>query len=146
MPSSPAYAESLDLPSAPFSVLCIDDNALLVDALERRLELEPGFQAMHRVADFSKSVAVVLQTQPTVVILDIDLPGGVNAFTILADIVQFAPVSRVIVFTGYPTGEGLRRSLAGGAWGFVSKGTSAERLILAIHRVRYGEAVAEIDD
>lgn len=132
--------------TTPFSVMCIDDNVLLIDALERRLNLEPGFTALHRVEDPTKSVEVATRLKPTVVLLDVDLPGGIDAMSILDQLVEQAPGARVLVFTGYPTGDLVRRSMIHGAWGFVSKGTTAERLIGAIQRVVAGQAVIELEE
>ena len=132
--------------TTPFSVMCIDDNVLLIDALERRLNLEPGFTALHRVEDPAKSVETATRLQPTVVLLDVDLPGGLDAMAILDQLVEQAPGARVLVFTGYPTGDLVRRSMIHGAWGFVSKGTTAERLIGAIQRVVAGQAVIELEE
>lgn len=134
-----------DVPT-PFDVVCIDDNVMLIDALERRLALEPGFTGLRRVEDFARAPALVAQYRPAVVLLDIDLPGGVNALELLLEMVRTAPDSRVIVFTGYPTGELVARTMAAGAWGFVSKGTTSARLIDAIHRVVEGEAVIVVED
>lgn len=130
----------------PFSVLCIDDNALLVDALERRLALEPGCMQFYNGVDIPNAVALAARVHPTVVLLDIDLPGGMDAMTMLKDLGTRAPDSRVVIFTGYPSGELMTRAMSGGAWGFVSKGVPATALIGAIHRVVAGEAVILIDD
>jgi DNA-binding NarL/FixJ family response regulator len=132
--------------ASTFSVMCIDDNVLLIDALERRLNLEPGFVGLYRVEDLASSVEVATRLQPSVVLLDVDLPGGVDALSILDDLVQRLPASRVLVFTGYPSGDLVRRSMSRGAWGFVSKGTTSERLIGAIRRVVAGQAVIELEE
>lgn len=132
--------------STHFCVMCIDDNTLLIDALERRLDLVPGFTGMLRVADFTRAVDEVVAARPTVVLLDVDLPGGVDAVGILDGIIERAPDSRVIMFTGHPSSALIARTMAGGAWGFVSKGTSPSRLIEAILRVVKGEAVIELED
>ena len=132
--------------TTPFSVMCIDDNILLVDALERRLHLEPEFTGLHRVENLSSVVEDVARLRPSVVLLDMDLPGGVDALSILDQLVEQLPESRVVVFTGYPSGDLVRRSMARGAWGFVSKGTTAEALISAIRRVVAGQAVIELEE
>ena len=132
--------------TAPFSVMCIDDNVLLVDALERRLHLEPEFTGLYRVENLSNVVEDVARLRPSVVLLDMDLPGGVDALSILDQLVERIPESRVVVFTGYPSGDLVRRSMARGAWGFVSKGTTAEALISAIRRVVAGQAVIELEE
>lgn len=131
---------------APFSVMCIDDNVLLIDALERRLNLEPGFAALYRVDDPSTAMESATRLKPSVILLDVDLPGGLDAMVILGELVTRLPESRVLVFTGYPTGDLVRRAMSGGAWGFVSKGTTSERLISAIRQVVAGQAVIELDE
>lgn len=131
--------------STPFSVMCIDDNVLLVDALERRLNLEPGFTGLQRVENLATAVEEATRSNPSVVLLDIDLPGGVDAMSILDQFVQRLPASRVLVFTGYPTGDLVRRAMSRGAWGFVSKGTTSDTLISAIRRVVAGQAVIELE-
>lgn len=131
---------------APFSVMCIDDNVLLIEALERRLNIEPGFTGLHRVDDLASSVEAAVRLRPSIVLLDIDLPGGIDAMSILDDIVRELPGTRVLVFTGYPSGDLVIRSMARGAWGFVSKGTTSDRLIGAIRRVVSGQAVIELEE
>lgn len=129
-----------------FSVMCIDDNILLIDALERRLNMEPGFDGFYRVDDLATAVDAAVRLRPSVVLLDIDLPGGVDALGILDGLVERLPASRVLVFTGYPSGDLVRRTMSRGAWGFVSKGTTSDRLIGAIRRVVDGQAVIELED
>ena len=126
--------------------MCIDDNVLLIDALERRLNMEPGFTGLHRVDDLVTAVETAARLQPSVVLLDIDLPGGVDALGILDALVQRLPSVRVLVFTGYPSGDLVRRTMSRGAWGFVSKGTTSDRLISAIRRVVDGQAVIELEE
>ena len=41
------------LDATPFSVMCIDDNVLLIDALERRFDIEPGFTGFQRADDLA---------------------------------------------------------------------------------------------
>jgi DNA-binding NarL/FixJ family response regulator len=126
--------------------MCIDDNALLIDALERRFNIEPGFTGLHRVDDLAASVETAVRLQPTVVLLDIDLPGGIDSMVILDKLVERLPETRVLVFTGFPSGDLVRRTMSRGAWGFVSKGTTAERLIDAVKRVVAGQAVIELEE
>jgi DNA-binding NarL/FixJ family response regulator len=132
--------------SETFSVMCIDDNVLLLDALERRLKLEPGFTSFHRLEDFQQAGDAVDAVQPTIVLLDVDLPGGVDAMEILADIVTRTPSSRVIILTAYPGGSLLAHAMSAGAWGFISKGVTSDRLIDGIRRVVHGDAVIALED
>jgi DNA-binding NarL/FixJ family response regulator len=137
-------AASMD--STPFTVMCIDDNVLLVDALERRLNLETGFGGLQRVQDLARAADEAARSNPSVILLDVDLPGGIDAMGILDQIAERVPDSRVVVFTGYPTGDLVRRTMSRGAWGFVSKGVTSDRLIAAIRRVVAGQAVIELEE
>lgn len=128
------------------SVMCIDDNALLVDALEQRLSMEPGFSVIHRVADLSAAVNGVVEHAPDIVLLDMHLEGGQDSIEILSEIVQRAPSSRVIIFTGHPTHQLAMSTLATGAWGFLSKGLGVNRLLHAIRAVASGEVIAESEE
>jgi DNA-binding NarL/FixJ family response regulator len=132
--------------SDTFSVMCIDDNVLLLDALERRLKLEPGFAGFHRLEDFQQAGDAVEALQPTIVLLDVDLPGGVDAMSILAEIVARTPASRVIILTAYPGGSLLEHAMSAGAWGFISKGVTSDRLIEGIRRVVHGDAVIALEE
>lgn len=130
----------------PLRVMCIDDNALLIDALERRLALEPGMNVVNRVENLADAVDCVVERAPSIVMLDIHLPDGHDALNILSGIVARAPASRVIIFTGHPTHELAVNALAAGAWGFVSKGIAVDRVIRAIRAVAIGEVVVENDE
>ena len=129
-----------------YSVMCIDDNTTLIDALERRLSSEPGFTFMHRPTSVASSVADVVRITPTVVLLDVNLPGGVDALSILAGISARAPLVRVVLFTGSPSAALVADAMQRGAWGVLCKGISTARLLSAIRRVVRGEAVVDIVD
>jgi DNA-binding NarL/FixJ family response regulator len=51
-------------------------------------------------------------------------------------------VAPVLVFTWSSSPSSVRRAMAAGARGFVSKGTSSENLAAAVHAVQRGETVA----
>lgn len=125
--------------------MCIDDNVSLIDALESRLALEVGFAGMIRAEPLTEAVEEASRQSPTIVLLDYDLPNGLDALQVLQRLAIESPDSRVILFTGYPDRQLIADSMSLGAWGFVSKGTETDRLISAIHRVRHGEAVLELD-
>lgn len=126
-----------------FTVLCIDDDLLLVDALECRLNLEAGFLAMYRADPLTDAANTAARVQADIVLLDVNLPHGIDAVQLLITILRDTPHSRVIMFTGRPNAPLVRRTMQLGAHGFASKGISVDRLISAIHRVLGGEKVIE---
>jgi two-component system, NarL family, response regulator NreC len=125
--------------------MCIDDHPLLVDALERRLSQEPDFGTMFRVQDYAHVVAEAVAHHPSLILLDHTLPGGLEGFVVLEELVRTLPESRVIIFTGDATRELAAVALSRGAWGVVSKGVMPERLLRALRDVLGGEAVVALD-
>ena len=128
-----------------FTVMCVDDSALLVEALERRLSLETGFVAFYRSAEITAAVTEAERLLPTIILLDVNLPGGVDALSMLSMFVQRVPTAHVIMFTGMPTNDLVTRAMYLGARGFISKGVPADRLMTAIHRIVAGDIVVELD-
>ena len=134
-------------PTCPaLRVLCVDDDSLLIGALERRLSLEPGFLWLHRQEDPEQVVETAKRLRPTVILLDVGLPGGADAMSLLQALVRDAPESRVIVFTGSCDGELVARAMGLGARGFASKGIASDRLIATIRSVTAGESVIALED
>ena len=130
--------------TATFSVMCIEDNAMLVDALERLLALEPDFGGMHRVADYARVTSEAVAHDPSLILLDLHLPGGLDGLTVLDELLSTLPGARVIIFSGDPRGDVAAKALSRGAWGFVSKGVLPERLVRAMREVLSGEAVVAL--
>lgn len=140
-----AMVQRSAMPGEDFSVLCIDDNELLVDALEGRLALEPGFRTLHRALPLTAASTIAERERPELILLDYDLPHGIDAIELLDTLHRDAPESRVIMFTGYANGQLIAHAMRHGASGFVSKGASVEHLLDAMRRVRDGETVIEPD-
>jgi len=128
-----------------FTVMCVDDSTVLVDALERRLSLEVGFVALYRCADITAAVTEAERLLPTIVLLDVNLPGGVDALSMLSMFVQRVPTARVVMFTGLLTHELVTRAMDLGARGFIAKSVPTESLMAAMHRIAAGDIVVELD-
>lgn len=132
--------------SATFSVMCIEDNAALVDSLERRLQMEPDFGGLHRVRDFTTVTTEAEARRPSLILLDLSLPGGLDGLTLLDDLVQHIPDAKVVIFTGNPSPSVAATAIARGAWGYVSKGVSSARLVAALRVALGGDAIVELEE
>ncbi|MEK6748509.1 MAG: diguanylate cyclase [Pseudomonadota bacterium] len=58
----------------PPSVLLIDDQLIVAEAVRRILRVEPDIQ-LHYCADPARAVAMVNEVRPTVILLDLVMPG-----------------------------------------------------------------------
>jgi CheY-like chemotaxis protein len=121
-------------------VLLVEDDATTRNILNFILTRGEGYQT--RLASDVKGFVAALQKKPLpdVVILDIELPGGVSGFKILQKI-RAHPVIRdmpVIIFTGHSEPGDLLQGLALGADAYLSKPAKAEAIFAAIKAVLGG--------
>lgn len=122
------------------SIVCIDDNSLVKEAIARRIEMESDFRWAGALGEHDEIVERLLELEPDLVLLDIDMPG-IDAFALVRTIGERLPASRVVMFTGYSHPEYLEQALANGAWGYLSKSGSPTALLDALRRVLRGEVV-----
>lgn len=123
---------------APPGVLCVDDNPYVVDAIELKLRLVGGFAWKGSLPSADGLVDAATRDTPTLVLLDVDLPG-VDPFLALAELSARCPDVKVVMFSGHVRGDLVRRAVDAGAWGYVSKNDGEEELVSALRRVLAGE-------
>jgi two-component system response regulator DesR len=123
-------------------LLVADDQALIRSALVALLSLDDGFEVVADVGRGDEVVAAVLEHQPDVALLDIEMPG-LDGLAAAAAIATQAPACRVLILTTFGRTGYLRRAMESGALGFVVKDAPAEQLADAVRRVAAGERVVD---
>lgn len=118
----------------PVSVLCVDDNPNVADALKLMLSHADGFEWVGSLPSADTLVSTVMKVRPHVIILDIDMPGK-SPFEALAELVQHCPHTRAVMFSGHVRFELIDLALESGAWGYVSKNDGEDALIQALRDV-----------
>lgn len=118
-------------------ILIADDVELVAEAFEALLNSEPDFEVVGRVNRGDLVVDAVLELQPDVAVLDVDMPGlsGIEAAEAVA---EAAPECRVLLLTAMEGSGHLHKAIASGAAGYVVKSTTGDRLIQAIRTVADG--------
>ncbi|GIH94542.1 hypothetical protein Psi01_51720 [Planobispora siamensis] len=143
-PAVPA-APSAPPPAAgppPLRVVVVDDQALVRTGLRVVLDSEPGFELAGEAGDGEQAIAVVRETRPDVVLMDIQMPrldGLTAARRILAD--EDSP--KVIMMTTFGTDDNLYSALRAGVSGFVLKTSAPEQLITAMRAAQAGDALID---
>ncbi len=122
--------------------LVIADDHPMVRAGLRSMLNAPRLRIVGEAENGKEAVAMVLGLKPTVILMDIRMPGmdGIQA---LEAIKQAQSSTRVIMLTTYRSTTYLLRSLSAGAAGFVLKDISREELLAAIYAVASG--VSKVD-
>lgn len=124
--------------TGPVSVLCVDDNLLVADALRLKLDRAGDFEWLGWLPSADALLSTVRKISPRLLILDIDMPGR-SPFEALADLVQHFPSTRAVIFSGHVRYELIDRAMDAGAWGYVSKNDGEDALVQALRDVAADE-------
>ncbi|HEU4543952.1 MAG TPA: response regulator transcription factor [Jiangellaceae bacterium] len=123
---------------APIRVVLVDDHAMFRTGV--RAELRDSVEVVGEAADAQEAVAVVLETQPDVVLLDVHLPGG-GGVEVLRQVHPKAPDVRFLALSVSDAAEDVIGTIRAGARGYVTKSITGRDLVAAIKRVADGDAV-----
>jgi len=115
------------------TVLICDDYEPLRILLRSIIERCPGLSVVGEAADGHEAIVEAARLQPDVILLDLAMPrkSGLEA---LREITLVAPMSNVIVFSGFSTASVASDVTALGAVLYLEKGASPEEIIEAIER------------
>lgn len=117
------------------SIFIVDDEALIRKSLVANLEAE-GYHAIG-FADAESALAVWEKELPSIVVLDLKLPGmdGVSA---LKELVKHDPAPEVIMITAYATIQTAVEAIQLGAFHFLPKPVRFRDLLVIIKRAEAG--------
>lgn len=120
--------------------LLVDDHHVVADAIGRLLRDTPDIEVVGQAASGPEAVRMARHLQPSVVLMDLGLPGmdGVEATWTLRR--QF-PDLPVLVLTMFEQEAYVREAFRAGASGYLVKTASAGALIQAVRAVHAGETV-----
>ena len=122
-------------PGTKYSVLCIDDDAVLLGVLAKKLQLD-GY-AVRTASDRHEIVAELQKPLPPhLILLDVGLPGF-SGFDLLVKLRQHPKLGSVpvIMLTGRVSPQDVLHGMASGADGYVSKPFQFDALTSAIETV-----------
>lgn len=121
-----------------YSVLIVEDHALVRAGIRSLLNREPDLDIVDEVATGEDAVRVACAKQPDVVLMDLNMPGrgGLHA---ISEIKRLAPSVKTLVITMHKTDEYIHEALRSGASGYILKESGHEELIPAIRRVLTGK-------
>jgi DNA-binding NarL/FixJ family response regulator len=119
-------------------VVVVDDHAMVRTGV--RAELGDAVEVVGDAGDVAQAVAVVLATQPDVVLLDVHLPGGGGA-QVIRDVHHTSPTTRFLALSVSDAAEDVIGVIRAGARGYVTKSISGPDLVEAVRRVADGDAV-----
>jgi signal transduction histidine kinase len=124
---------------APIDVLLVDDEGAIRDALSELIGTEPTLRVIGATGDGDEAVALAGKHRPSVVVLDVRLPGR-GGPEIARDILSTSPRTSVLAVSAYADRSTVLEMLRAGAVGYLVKGAPGEELLTAIVRCARGES------
>ncbi len=120
-------------------IVLADDHPIYRDGLARSLTDAGGIEIVGEASDGEAAAAMVLQTRPDVVLLDISMPkgGGIGA---LARIMQIDAPPRVAMLTASEADDDLMQAIKLGAQGYILKGVGATELVDLVRELAAGRS------
>lgn len=124
------------------SVLVVDDQALIRQAVHTILDAFPDIEVTGTAADGEEAVAQVVALHPDVVLMDVRMPvlDGIGATErICADPANAG--TRVLILTTFEEDGYVVSALRAGAGGFIGKGAEPEDIARAVEAVHAGDSL-----
>jgi two-component system, NarL family, invasion response regulator UvrY len=122
-------------------VLIVDDHPIVRAGLRRLLAAEPNVE-FYETADGREALSLYREQRPSLVILDLNLPG-LGGLELLGRLKVADPKARILVLSMHDDETHVTRALQAGAMGYVTKNVDPKELLEAISRVAGGDTYIE---
>jgi len=119
------------------TVVLVDDHTVVREGLRALLANEPDIEVVGEAPDGRRALALVKQSQPDVVVMDVAMPL-LNGMDATRQILRISRSTGVLVLSSYTDEECIDQLLKVGAAGYLSKQSAANDLPKAIREVRRG--------
>jgi DNA-binding NarL/FixJ family response regulator len=124
----------------PTRVVVVDDHPMFLAGLSGLLRSRPELEVVGTASDGREAIAVCLDTEPEVCVMDLHMPelNGIDATRALH---EQRPAIGVVVLTMLDDDESVFAAMRAGARGYVLKGADQDEIVRAITAVAGGEAI-----
>jgi two-component system, NarL family, response regulator NreC len=120
------------------SIVLADDHTVVRRALRLLLDEEPGFEVVAEAENADEAVRYVRGHKPTVLILDLNMPGK-PSLEAIPDIGEASPETKIVVLTMQKEPAFARQALQLGVLGYVLKEAADDELVQAVRCAAAGE-------
>jgi two-component system response regulator NreC len=119
------------------TVVLADDHAVVRSALRMLLEDEADMEVVAEAGDAEAATRYVRGHRPTVLILDINMPGG-SGLAAIPTIRSESPETQIVMLTMQGETASAREALQAGVLGYISKDAASEELVTAVRMAAQG--------
>ncbi len=119
-------------------ILLVSENAIERAGLRASLEVQEHLHIIAEVGSGAQAIAIMSQTKPDVVIMDINMPG-MDRLQAAAQINALYPNCMILVLTAIKDRPYFFEMLSAGVTGYLTKQVSAEELTTAVNVITDGD-------
>jgi len=120
-------------------IVLADDHAVVRSGLRMLLDNEMDFEVVAEAGDVESAQRYVRGHHPTVLVLDLNMPGG-SSLEAIPDIRAESPETQIVGLTIHQDPAFARHALGAGAIGYVLKEAADDELVEAVRRAAAGES------
>jgi two-component system, NarL family, response regulator NreC len=124
--------------SEAIRIVLADDHQVVRRGLQLLLNTEPDFEVVAEAGDVDAARRYVRGHKPSVLILDLNMPGG-SVLEAIPSLRQEAPDTQIVVLTMQEDPAFAREALRAGALAYVLKEAAENELVEAVRRAASGE-------
>jgi two-component system response regulator NreC len=121
------------------TIVLADDHAVVRSGLRLLLDQAGGLRVVSEAGDAESALRTVLGHKPSVLVLDLNMPGDLTSLDAIPKVAEASPGTRVVVLTMQEDPEFARRALQAGASGYVLKEAADSELVEAVRRAAAGD-------
>ncbi|MDA0167389.1 response regulator transcription factor [Solirubrobacter ginsenosidimutans] len=120
------------------TIVVADDHALIRQGLRLLIDGEKGLQVVAEAESVPDAERLTYAHQPTVLVLDLNMPGG-SSLDAIPRLLTQAPTTAIVVLTMQDDPAFARQALRAGALGYVLKERAGEEMLGAIRLAAAGD-------
>jgi DNA-binding NarL/FixJ family response regulator len=124
----------------PIRVVLADDHPVYRDGLAALLGSVDGLDVVGTAANGQEAVEVTGETQPDVVVMDVNMPG-LNSIEATRQVTTDSPHVGVVVLTMSEEDSTVFAAMQAGARGYLLKGADQSEIVRAVTAVAHGEVI-----
>ncbi|MFD2371492.1 response regulator [Brevibacillus sp. GCM10020057] len=121
-------------------VVLVDDQTMIRQGLGYVIQMQPDMEVIGEASDGDEAVALVSETAPDVVLMDVQMPNksGIDA---TREIMQKHPAPKVLILTTFDNHNYVVEGIRAGAVGYMLKDADSQEMLDLIRRAYQGEAL-----
>lgn len=126
--------------TSPKKVLIVEDDPEIRNSFLLIVNSSQNFRVVNVYANCEDALKVLHKDRPQIVLMDIELPGGMTGIEGARLIKEKSPDTDVVMVSVYEDSEFVFEALKAGASGYITKGANYLELLSALEEITKGGA------